>query len=461
MKQWIKKLTTKMTALVLAVAMVFACPAGELKAATVYEGDVTTASSGKVIVGVPGVFEYLEKTAILNRINEIRKEAIDEGIVSGTYVPMKWSYELEYIARIRAVDTVFVGIQHARANGGSVWISHNGVRGNAENIAWNYAGALAGIEQWYSEKYDLVNKTGGVTGHYTSMINPSNVYVGLASFKADGAGYYVVLDQYSSQKNLDESEFKKDSAVIQKLEVNSSYIKGLVVQGEAAMSPGDTQKLSATLTANDGWRGSKLSLVSYGDVTWSSSAPSVAKVDSNGKVSAVAAGSATITATCGSYSGTFTINVKRPDIVYSAYVQKEGQLPDVKNGGYAGTKGKALRLELIKIKLSGASGGVKYRTYVQKNGWTSWAVNGVANGMKDRRLEAFQLKLTGTVANKYDVYYRVYAQRFGWLGWAKNGESAGTAGFGYRLEGVQIKLLSKTGDKPLKNTKKAFEKKNG
>ena len=175
-----------------------------------------------------------------------------------------------------------------------------------------------------------------------------------------------------------------------------------------------------------------------------------------------AVGTATITITGkGNYTGTTktTFRIYRPDIVYSAYVQKEGQLSDVKNGGYAGTKGKALRLELIKIKLGQPVGGVSYRTYVQKQGWTSWAKDGAANGMKDRRLEAFQLKLTGSIASSYDVYYRVYAQRFGWLGWAKNGESSGTAGYGYRLEGVQIKLLSKTGDKPLTNTKNTFERK--
>ena len=45
--------------------------------------------------------------------------------------------------------------------------------------------------------------------------------------------------------------------------------------------------------------------------------------------------------------------------------------------------------------------------------------------------------------NYYDVYYRVHAQNFGWLGWAKNGEQAGTAGYAYRLEGIEILVLPK------------------
>ena len=47
------------------------------------------------------------------------------------------------------------------------------------------------------------------------------------------------------------------------------------------------------------------------------------------------------------------------------------------------------------------------------------------------------------MANKYDVYYRVHSQEFGWLGWAKNGASAGTSGYSYRLEGIEIRLVEK------------------
>ena len=65
-----------------------------------------------------------------------------------------------------------------------------------------------------------------------------------------------------------------------------------------------------------------------------------------------------------------------------------------------------------------------------------------------KRLEAIQIKLSGEIANYYDVYYRVHAQHFGWLGWAKNGEQAGTAGYAYRLEGIEIQLVKKTDSIP-------------
>ena len=47
------------------------------------------------------------------------------------------------------------------------------------------------------------------------------------------------------------------------------------------------------------------------------------------------------------------------------------------------------------------------------------------------------------MAERYDVWYRAHAQNFGWLGWTRNGGRSGTAGYGYRLEGMQILLVPK------------------
>lgn len=68
-----------------------------------------------------------------------------------------------------------------------------------------------------------------------------------------------------------------------------------------------------------------------------------------------------------------------------------------------------------------------------------------------KRLEAICIDLTGEMAEKYDIYYRVHAQTYGWLGWAKNGECSGTAGYGKRLEGIQIVLVPKGGAAPAGN----------
>jgi uncharacterized protein YjdB len=86
-----------------------------------------------------------------------------------------------------------------------------------------------------------------------------------------------------------------------------------------------------------------------------------------------------------------------------------------------------------------------------------WVSNGALSGTEGRslRLEAIQIRLTGTAASQYDIYYRVHAQNFGWMGWAKNGQSAGTAGYSYRLEAIQIVLVPK-GTSPPGSTANAF-----
>ena len=146
------------------------------------------------------------------------------------------------------------------------------------------------------------------------------------------------------------------------------------------------------------------------------------------------------------------VDAKDYSVQYTTHVQEEGWQDWVSDGETAGTTGKSLRLEGIKIKVNGSqlSGGVTYSTHIQEEGWQSWKNNGDMSGTtgKSLRLEAIQIKLTGDAANKYDIYYRVHAQEFGWLGWAKNGASAGTQGYSYRLEGIQIKLVKKGGSAP-------------
>ncbi len=81
---------------------------------------------------------------------------------------MKWSSNLEWIAQLRAAEcTVYES--HTRPNNQSCFsIRHRNEQSWAENLAWNYSGLMAGIEQWYGEKNDWVNQdTSKVTGHYT------------------------------------------------------------------------------------------------------------------------------------------------------------------------------------------------------------------------------------------------------------------------------------------------------
>lgn len=139
---------------------------------------------------------------------------------------------------------------------------------------------------------------------------------------------------------------------------------------------------------------------------------------------------------------------------YETHVQTYGDQPSVSDGSFSGTFGESKRLEAIKINVNTkalkVSGGITYRTHVQKIGWQGWVSDGALSGTtgEAKRLEAIEIKLTGELAEKYNVYYRVHAQTYGWLNWAKNGEPAGTAGLAKRLEGIQIVLVPKKGKGP-------------
>ncbi|MCR5615423.1 MAG: N-acetylmuramoyl-L-alanine amidase [Saccharofermentans sp.] len=148
-----------------------------------------------------------------------------------------------------------------------------------------------------------------------------------------------------------------------------------------------------------------------------------------------------------------SIDAPGATLKYKVHVQDFGWEKKWKaDGETSGTNGKGKRLEGIYIDYCGTeySGGITYCTHVQDIGWQEWKNDGELSGTtgQSKRLEGIKIKLTGDVANYYDVYYRVHCECFGWLGWAKNGEFAGTEGMGKRLEAIQIILVAKGGAAP-------------
>ena len=186
------------------------------------------------------------------------------------------------------------------------------------------------------------------------------------------------------------------------------------------------------------------------DIAWVSSDNNIATVK-NGVITGVNVGNAIITGT--TVNGRIVkVNVKvnkgTMKVRYSTHVQKIGWQDYFKEGNIAGTTGRALRMEAIKIEIVNPeySGNIEYRTHIQTFAWEKdFKKNNEQSGTTGlaKRLEAIEIRLTGELAEHYDVYYQVHAQKFGWLGWAKNGEPAGTAGYAYRLEGIIIKLVPK------------------
>lgn len=118
-----------------------------------------------------------------------------------------------------------------------------------------------------------------------------------------------------------------------------------------------------------------------------------------------------------SSASTSAVTIKEPSINYSTHIQKIGWQEAVKDGALSGTEGQAKRLEAIKISLENApySGSITYRSHVQTYGWMPNVSAGKISGTsgESKRVEAIEIKLTGEMANYYDIYYRVHAQSFG------------------------------------------------
>lgn len=140
-------------------------------------------------------------------------------------------------------------------------------------------------------------------------------------------------------------------------------------------------------------------------------------------------------------------------ITYSTHVENDGWQGYVGNNKIAGTSGRALRLEALKIDLdSNIDGaGIKYSTHVENIGWQNYVSDNELSGTegKSLRLEAVKIKLSEELDVFYDIYYRVHAQNIGWMNWAKNGEVAGTAGMSYRLEAIQIMIVEEGSSAPV------------
>jgi len=133
-----------------------------------------------------------------------------------------------------------------------------------------------------------------------------------------------------------------------------------------------------------------------------------------------------------------------PTTKYSAHVQNLGWTATAKNGATAGTSGQSLRVEGLRLSVSDGvhSGGITWRAQVQNLGWQPWTSAGeIGTSGQSLRLEAFEIKLTGDLANYYSIRYRAHVQNVGWQDWVVDGATAGTTGQSLRVEAVQISLV--------------------
>ena len=119
-------------------------------AMTILDVPTTPSATDYTVLGIYGSY-YSQAQEALDKINAIRKEACESGNVPDLrnpsrmlapedYSPLKWSRDLESIARIRAAEAAvcrgFLSSGHYRPNNAHTFsITYNGVPSSAENLA--------------------------------------------------------------------------------------------------------------------------------------------------------------------------------------------------------------------------------------------------------------------------------------------------------------------------------------
>ncbi|MDE6852604.1 MAG: fibronectin type III domain-containing protein [Lachnospiraceae bacterium] len=294
---------------------------------TVLQTDVSTPSSGCTFVGIEGSYKT-DAAAALKRINEIRLEACREGVPNPSdplkalqesdYVPLKWSADLEYIARIRAAEAIVV-TGHTRPNGKSCFSlkSPKGVSSSGEVLAWNSSSSMiTGVNQWYQEKEDWVQGNNAVTGHYTSMIDPSNTSVGLGLFtSSNGAWPGATCGRFSRASQQDTAQSAAVPSCVQMIETQQVYLSSEGSIEEVGTSQwnqlgvGDRLECALMQTLTSGVKESRVRAM--GQITWTSSNTKVAAVSAAGVLTITGKGTAVIKATAQSGTvGSRSITVK-------------------------------------------------------------------------------------------------------------------------------------------------------
>lgn len=239
-----------------------------------------------------------------------------------------------------------------------------------------------------------------------------------------------------------------DSSTIEGIEFRivsvNHYTSVSLSKGSLSMYIDDTQTLSYTAALTDSLR------TPADTLTWSSSDSSVVSVDTSGKVTALKTGTAVITLTSSNgKSASCTVNVSKqtPKVTYRVHQEDYGWENAVNDGTQAGITGQNKRVEAINIKITGASNvKINAQIHIQDVGWKSYS--DVSYGTElgttglSKRAEAVVFNTSGLTG--YSLQYRVYVQSFGWMNWTDEGQMAGTTGAGYRIEGIEFRIVKST-----------------
>lgn len=147
-------------------------------------------------------------------------------------------------------------------------------------------------------------------------------------------------------------------------------------------------------------------------------------------------------------------------VLTSTHVQNIGWQSPVGESTTAGTTGKNLQVEAIKMQLQGAeySGSIEYTTHVENLGWLDWAKNGESAGTQGHNyhVEAIKTILVkknnpapGNTTTPFrfaapKLSTRAHVSEIGWQLPVSSGQISGTVGRALAMEAFSIKLTNST-----------------
>ena len=251
-------------------------------------------------VNISVKYGQTEGRKIFNMINEMRTDSFDawcwneDNETKTRYDNLNelaYDYDLERIATKRAAELALL-FDHGRPNGESFFsiYEEEGItyRAAGENIAMGYRTAEAVNAAWREDGEPYNGQ-----GHRRNMLNPKFNCVGIGHVYLDGCHYWVEEFAYRTSVNTTETT-ANDSEQTMSLSVSKSKVTGLKVAFDKtsySLRTGESTevKLTAKLTVfGSDTIVTDLPAISVND-------PSIATY-SNGKITGVAEGSTTLTA---------------------------------------------------------------------------------------------------------------------------------------------------------------------
>lgn len=290
---------------------------------------------GLRVVGIKGTFATPDKQAIVDRVNAIRKEAYNEGLVS-RYVPVKWSTSLEQASLRRAAEATMSKAHH-RMTEEQLYagVYSDNFAHLAGNLAYGSETALKAVELFYEEKQNL--KTGsGETGHYRHMIDPEWTTVAMSTFTKSNSTWPTTSQLFANNSGDSES-------LIGEYGATTVYIGALKSKlSDFGLKQNISIKLDSTYSLNLTAKSTQSREITSTDPTviiptnrdWSSTDTSVATIDSDGQITAHKEGITTIKVSSDGKTYTTTVTIINPNSTNDSHDFFNNIQDFVKNVGF-------------------------------------------------------------------------------------------------------------------------------